>query len=300
MKRGAGIYVEVFIRSSSEEIWRRTQIPALHQPWDLRFTTIEYLPRSSEDVPQQFVYATRIGFGMRIHGEGESTGNRTSSDGIHTSALRFWSKDSRSLIEEGSGYWRYIPADGGVRFLTWYDYTVRFGAIGRFIDRFFFRPLMGWATAWSFDRLRRWIEEDLHPASAMRLSQVHTVARITIAFVWIWQGVFPKLLFADQDELTLLKASGAPLELLPALGIAETLFGIAFLVFWRSRSMFVLNSLLMIVAMVAVAVTSSSYLTAAFNPVTLNTCMMALSVVGYVAAPCVPSAGNCLRRPLES
>ncbi len=300
MKRGAGIYVEVFIRSSSEEIWRRTQIPALHQPWDLRFTTIEYLPRPSDDVPQQFLYATRIGFGMRIHGAGESSGNRSSSDGIHTSALRFWSKDFRSLIEEGSGYWRYVPADGGVRFLTWYDYTVRFGAVGRFIDRFFFRPLMGWATAWSFDRLRRWIEEDLHPASAMRFAQFHAVARITIAFVWIWQGLFPKLLFADQDEVTLLKASGAPLEMLPALGIAEILFGIALLVFWRNRSMFVVNSLLMIGAMVAVAVTSSSYLTAAFNPVTLNTCIIALSVVGYVAGPCVPSARNCLRRPLES
>jgi hypothetical protein len=30
------------------EIWRRTQVPDLHEQWDLRFTTIDYLPRDSE------------------------------------------------------------------------------------------------------------------------------------------------------------------------------------------------------------------------------------------------------------
>ncbi len=43
------------------------------------------------------------------------------------SALRFWSHDPRSLILEGSGYWRYVPSVDGVRFLTSYDYRTRFG-----------------------------------------------------------------------------------------------------------------------------------------------------------------------------
>ena len=39
-----GIYVEIPIHSSLDELWHKTQDPALHQRWDLRFTTISYLP----------------------------------------------------------------------------------------------------------------------------------------------------------------------------------------------------------------------------------------------------------------
>src|SRR6185369_7100234 len=119
----------------------------IHQRWDLRFTEIRYLPKGTEDEPQRFLYSTRIGFGMHIDGEVESTGTHESATGIRTSALKFWSADPRSLIREGSGYWRYIPTPDGVRFLTWYDYRTRFGAAGALFDRVVFRPLIGWATA---------------------------------------------------------------------------------------------------------------------------------------------------------
>ena len=78
-----------------------------------------------------------------------------------------------SLIREGSGYWRYVPTGDGIRFLTWYDYRTRFGPFGRVIDRLIFRPLMGWATAWSFDRLRLWIERGIDPALSMQRSLAH-------------------------------------------------------------------------------------------------------------------------------
>jgi len=57
------------------------------------------------------------------------------------------------LIAEGKGYWKYIPNEQGLTFLTQYDCEVHFGKIGKIFD-FAFRPLMGWATALSFtDRL---------------------------------------------------------------------------------------------------------------------------------------------------
>ncbi|MFL6417120.1 MAG: hypothetical protein ACJ74Y_15770, partial [Bryobacteraceae bacterium] len=154
MAADTGIYVEVCIRSTIHEIWRRTQTPELHEQWDLRFTQIEYLPRRSEAEPQRFLYSTRIGFGVSIDGEGESTGTRADSTGSRISALSFWSSDPKSLIVKGTGYWQYVPVDERVRFLTWYDYDTRFGAIGTLLDALAFRPLIGWATAWSFDRLR--------------------------------------------------------------------------------------------------------------------------------------------------
>ncbi len=57
--------------------------------------------------PQRFRYATRIGFGLCVEGAGESVGNRT-AEGQRTSVLKFWSDDPKSLIKEGSGYWKYI------------------------------------------------------------------------------------------------------------------------------------------------------------------------------------------------
>src|SRR5579859_3844162 len=107
------IYVETFIRGSLDEVWRRTQDPAEHVRWDLRFTGIDYLPRSDPSHPQSFRYQTRIGFGLAIEGEGETVGTQESPDGPRTSALRFWSGDPKSLIHDGAGYWRYVPTDDG-------------------------------------------------------------------------------------------------------------------------------------------------------------------------------------------
>ena len=157
------IYVETFIRAGLEDVWRHTQLPDLHERWDLRFSSIRYLPRPDPDAPQRFVYETRIGFGLRVQGEGESVATREGHDGTRTSSLRFWSDDPKSLILEGSGYWQYIPEASGVRFLTRYSYTTRFGAVGSLINAAVVEPLMAWATAWSFDRLRLWLEEGLEP-----------------------------------------------------------------------------------------------------------------------------------------
>lgn len=158
-----GIYVEIRIRGSMEDLWERTQDPSLHNAWDLRFTDITYLPRPDAQHPQRFLYMTRLGFGISIKGEGESVATREGVDGSRTSSLRFWSDSPFSLISEGSGYWKYVPTNDGIRFITWYDYRVRYGLAGRIIDQLVFRPLIGWATAWSFDRLRLWIEHGVTP-----------------------------------------------------------------------------------------------------------------------------------------
>jgi hypothetical protein len=165
---GRPIYVEILIRAPIGEVWAKTQEPGQHERWDLRFSRITYLPRQSEHEPQRFLYSTRIGFGLVISGEGETVGETATSDGSRTSALRFWSADSRSLILAGSGYWKYIEVPGGVRFITGYDYRTRFGLPGRAFDRVVFRPLLGWATAWSFDRLRLWLERGVEPEVSRR------------------------------------------------------------------------------------------------------------------------------------
>jgi hypothetical protein len=294
-----GIYVETLIDGEMEEVWRLTQTPELHTRWDLRFSDIEYLPREETGL-QQFLYTTRIGCGVRICGEGETVGERVQTSD-RTSALKFWSDDPKALIEEGSGYWRYATTPEGVRFLTHYDYRVRFGLIGRIVDRIAFRPLLGWATAWSFDRLRLWIEKQIDPDLSLRLSLIHAVARIILAFVWVYQGLVPKILYMHSDELALLELSGASPSAAPTIlqivGWAEVALGLSMLLWFHCRWHFLLTMVLMVAALICVAFTAQSYLVAAFNPVSLNVSVLALAAIGWVVSEDLPSASHCLRKP---
>lgn len=292
--RKPGIYVEILIDAPMERVWQLTQNPGDHQRWDLRFSMIRYLPKSNQFEPQRFLYETRFGLGLVIRGTGESAATRVREDGSAISSLKFASDDRLSLIREGAGYWHYIPTAKGLRFITWYDYRVRFGAAGRVLDRIF-RPMLGWATAWSFDRMRLWAERDVAPESSFRLTAVHLLSRIAIAAAWVWQGLVPKLLLHDVDERTMLAHAGLPATWLPLLGAGEIAMGLLVLSAWRWRGIFVLQALLMIAALVAVALQSPAYLTHAFNPVTLNLLIFVLAITGWIAAPDQASAARCLR-----
>lgn len=171
--------METVIDADMDVLWERTQNPARHQSWDLRFTSISYLPRT-EGEPQRFRYATRLLPLLWIAGTGVSAGERQRPDGTRVSALRFASGHPLSLLAEGSGYWRYVPGPTGVRFLTGYDYRPRWGRCGALADRLVFRPLMGWATAWSFDRLRLWCERGIHPRAALGRALGECAARLAL------------------------------------------------------------------------------------------------------------------------
>jgi uncharacterized membrane protein YphA (DoxX/SURF4 family) len=309
-----GIYVEIPIRASMEELWEKTQNPQLHQRWDLRFTQIEYLPRK-DDEPQRFLYRTRIGFGRNIDGQGESIGERDGDKGERTSSLKFWSEDAKSLIKTGSGYWKYVPEarlnsvvfewDGVdarpyIRFFTWYDYETRFGGFGKLIDKCLFRPLLGWATAWSFDRLRLWIEEGISPESSRDRALIYAVSRGTMAFIWFYHGLVPKLLCHDRIELDLLSRIAPPQNLHVAAtlaGVVEVCFALLLLLLWRHRWPLWLTFVLMLAGIPIVAVSAPEYLTAAFNPVTLNISLAAFALIAIIARRDLPTAARCSRKP---
>jgi DoxX-like family len=300
----AAIYVEADIRAPMGPLWERTQDPDLHERWDLRFSEIEYLPRGAPAEPQRFRYATRLGFGLSVEGTGETVGERDLPDGSSTSALRFGSDSRLSLIREGSGYWRYSPIEDGVRLATRYDYRIRHGYPGAIVDRFLFRPLMGWATAWSFDRLRLWLERDVTPEVALGAALAHTIARLALAVVFAYQGLVPKLIAADPDEAAMLADAGvASADIATAMtvmGVAEVAFAVVLVLLWHRRWPVVAAAAFSAVALVFVAVTSPGYLGAAFNPVSLNLAIIALAVIDVLVMPLVPDAGRCRRRPAAS
>jgi hypothetical protein len=296
------IFVEADVCASLADLWSRTQDPALHQRWDLRFTRIAYRKTPPAGHVQSFDYETRLGFGIAVRGQGETLAQRDRADGSRVSALRFWSDSRISLIREGRGYWLYTPTERGVRFRTGYDYETRFGAVGRLLDRIVFRPLIGWATAWSFDRLRLWLEHGIDPASSGRAALVHGLTRIGIAAIFTWHGLVPKLLGPDPVERSMMAAAGMPPDLivagLRAMGTAELLFAVILLATWHRAAAAWLALSFAAVATGVTAITSPEVLGAAFTPVTLNLGLGLLAAIDLLTLDGIPSAGRCRRRPL--
>lgn len=172
-----GIYVEISIRADLDRVWELTQNPAEHSRWDLRFSSITPIDalasgryrgqRLSSITPidelaskgYRFRYERRV-LWHTIVGTGTSIGERSHSGGTRTSALKFTTADPLSPLGGGRGYWRYVPTGDGVTFITGYDYEPGWG---RLIDRLIMRRVIGWMTAWSFDRLRIWAESGIPP-----------------------------------------------------------------------------------------------------------------------------------------
>lgn len=159
------IYVEVRVRAAMAALWDATQDPVAHASWDLRFSAITLLPTPSGE-PQRFRYENRTVPGAPLTGVGVSLGERHRPDGSCTSALRFRADSALSPIASGHGFWRYVPDGDEVRFFTGYDYEP--GWQGEVGDRFLLRPVIGWMTAWSFDRLRLWLEHGIAPSVSLR------------------------------------------------------------------------------------------------------------------------------------
>lgn len=115
---------------------------------------------------------------------------------------------------------------------------------------------------------------------------VHGISRITVALVWVYHGLVPKLLGPHEDEIRLAMLHGLPAEQLPLwlklVGIAEIVFGIIVLSTWSSRWPFICSGLMLVILLVDVAVVAPEYLLATFNPVSLNVSLIALCIIGFI------------------
>ncbi|MGN4446177.1 DoxX-like family protein [Bacillus cereus group sp. MYBK79-1] len=302
MKRKKPIYVSAEMNTTMERLWKYTQEPDIHTEWDARFTEISYVEKK-EGEPQKFLYKTKIGFGLEIAGEGESIGEIRKETGERISSLKFWTDNKLSLIQIGRGYWKYTPCEEHIHFETQYDYDTRFGRIGNVIDFYIFRPLLGWATAWSFDALKLWIEKGLHPKLLIRRTMTYWLVCFLFAFVWMYQGIVPKLVFTHSEEVKMLSVMIGSTEhsifVLKIIGLLEIIFGVIWLLSFQKRKVFIVHIFMLIALTIAAGFTNIISFTEPFNPVALNVLLMGLSIVGYINSSDLPSAKNCKRKRKE-
>ncbi|MBM7097863.1 DoxX-like family protein [Bacillus sp. H-16] len=295
------IYVETNIRTDMESLWKYTQKPHLHERWDLRFSKIEYLEKEHEDAPQHFTYETRIGFGLGIKGTGVSRGERFADSGERTSSLGFFSGQRLSLIKEGSGYWKYRNlGDGDITFLTQYDYKTRWGAVGQVIDRFTFRPLIGWATSWSFDTLRLLLEKGITPEDSLKRSFIHMFVCFALSFVWLYQGLVPKLLFPHTGEVAMVVESGlfSGMEegVVRLIGFVQCVLGMLFLLPIEKKWLFAGSSAAVFFLGLGPLFVQPEVFLLPFNPASLNVPVIVLGVIGAVNCKHLPLARRCRRK----
>jgi hypothetical protein len=298
-RRRRPIYVESRMRVPIEQLWDATQDPEQHQRWDVRFGSITYLPKVDGE-PQRFTYATTVAPGVTVAGTGESLGDRDRPDGTRWSGLKFWASDRRSIIDAGAGYWRYVPTDDGIRFLTRYDYRPRWGRLGDLIDRCIFRPLFGWATAWSFDRLRLWLEQGIPPERSRDQAIAHTTAVAGLVGVFAYQGLVPKVWKVDRDEIAIWQGLGLTgsraRQVVRTVGAIEAGFAIVTAARSGKRWPFAVALTAMPALAVGAAVSDRSILTKAFNPGSLGVAVAALAGVALATRDGRPSG----RRPLRN
>lgn len=280
-------------------MWAHTQDPSIHQQWDLRFSEITYLLKSDPTESQKFLYSTNISFGIKVNGIGESVATKTKDNGKSISVLKFSSENNSSIIKHGSGYWKYIPETDGIKFLTGYDYETRWSFFGELFDKYIFRPLMVWATAWSFDCLKNWIEKGVHPKQAIKAQLTVLFSSLALSLVWIYQGLIPKLLFTNTGEIEILKQSGLfggnEKNVLTLIGFAEIIFGFIILLIHK-KSVHIANIIALLLLIAGAIFSNPVIFTFPFNPFSLNVSMIALSIIAIINLKCLPKASNCITK----
>lgn len=112
----------------------------------------------------------------------------------------------------------------------------------------------------------------------------YTVCRVTIAFVWLYQGLAPKLLHLHEDELAMSMAAGfshsEAVNVAAVGGVLEVGMAGVVLIFWRHRWPLLLTATAMLGLLCFVTLVQPVLLVAAFNPITTNIAVLALSMVG--------------------
>lgn len=117
-----------------------------------------------------------------------------------------------------------------------------------------------------------------------RLHQVHWLARASLAFVFAYHGLVPKLIILSPGEQVLLQAHGLAHAtwLSQAAGVAELALA-ALLLMPRLAWPLLVAAVVLLGLLVDVAVMQPSMLVDAFNPVSLNVAGMALCAVAWLS-----------------
>ncbi|MGH1400342.1 MAG: DoxX-like family protein [Acinetobacter tandoii] len=105
---------------------------------------------------------------------------------------------------------------------------------------------------------------------------------MSLAILWIYQGLIPKILFQADDERRIWMLQGfndqAAISLMQCSGSIEIIFGALFLTGYKTLALHYLNIVGMLGLSFLILIVDPHYFTQAFNPFVMNIAMLALSL----------------------
>lgn len=117
----------------------------------------------------------------------------------------------------------------------------------------------------------------------LQLDQPLRLIQITLAGLWIYQGLIPKILFQSTAEIAIWQNMGLELPLakmcVAISGLIEIMFGCTFLIWQRAVFLHQLNIVGLSGLLLLIMLTDPMQLSTAFNPVVMNTAMITLSML---------------------
>jgi len=109
------------------------------------------------------------------------------------------------------------------------------------------------------------------------------IARFIISFSWLYHGIFPKLVHIAPLEKAMTASIGLSNELsylvTKSAGVGEVIFGILFFIFYRNKTLVLLNIIGLAGLLCFVAILQPQLLIEAFNPVTTNIALIGFSLI---------------------
>ena len=117
----------------------------------------------------------------------------------------------------------------------------------------------------------------------LQLERPLQLIQITLAVLWIYQGLVPKILFQSSAEIAIWQAIGLELHLakiaVALSGLIEIAFGCTFLIWQKAVFIHQLNILGLSGLLLLITFTDPLQLTTAFNPVIMNIAMIVISMI---------------------
>ncbi len=122
------------------------------------------------------------------------------------------------------------------------------------------------------------------------VKRIYLVARISLAFLFIYHGLAPKILTLSDMEVAMINNHGDFLPLGISVdqiallgGLWDCLIGVAILVFWKQRWPILVSMITLVVLLIDVAIFSPQYLVEAFNPVTTNVLGLVVGLISLLS-----------------
>jgi uncharacterized membrane protein YphA (DoxX/SURF4 family) len=128
------------------------------------------------------------------------------------------------------------------------------------------------------------------------MNGVRIICRLALGFVWLYEGLVPKLLFVRQDQIDLVQRSGlfigTPEFFLQLLGVGQVVCGLWLLAGFAERLAVFIATTGMVILIVLVARANPAMLTDPYGALIKDLCLVACAFTVWSLSP-----WRCNNRP---